>query len=125
MNTYISSDLIELHAVSIQVSRVVGEKPRVIDSARERVVLGAVSVANRRHELVKLSDLDLRLVPLLDGTRDRTAILEALVQKAIAGDLRVQKDGQPLADAEEIRGALLAVLDPALNNVAVQGLLAE
>ena len=125
VNTYISSDLIELHAVSIQVSRVVGEKPRVIDSARERVVLGATSVANRRHELVKLSDLDLRLIPLLDGTRDRAAILEALVQKAIAGDLRVQKDGKPLAEATEIREALLAVLDPALNNVALQALMAE
>ena len=82
-------------------------------------------MANRRHELVKLTDLDLRLIPLLDGTRDRAAILEALVLKAIAGDLRVQKDGKPLAEATEIREALLAVLDPALNNVALQALMAE
>ncbi len=122
VNTYISSDLIELHAVEIPVSRAPGDKPHAIASARERVIGGANSVANRRHELVKLSDLDLRLIPLLDGTRDRTAILEALVQKALSGDLRVQKDGQPLADEKEIRAALLSVLEQALNNIAVQSL---
>jgi methyltransferase-like protein/2-polyprenyl-3-methyl-5-hydroxy-6-metoxy-1,4-benzoquinol methylase len=122
VNTYISSDLIELHAAPIPVSRDPGEKPHAIATARERVIGGANSVANRRHELVKLSDLDLRLIPLLDGTRDRKAILDALVQKALTGDLRVQKDGQPLANEAEIRTALASVLEPALNNVAVQSL---
>ena len=125
VNTYISSDLIELNAIAIPVSRTPGEKPKVIASARERVVGGATAVSNRRHELVRLSDLDLRLLPLLDGTRDRAAILEALQQKATLGDLRVQKDGQPLTDAADILAALTAVLDPALNNVAVQALLVE
>jgi methyltransferase-like protein/SAM-dependent methyltransferase len=125
VNTYISSDLLELHAIPIKVSRTAGAKPNVIGSARERVIGGANSVANRRHELVRLSDLDLRLIPLLDGTRDRPAILEALIQKALTGDLRVQKDGKPLTDAADMRAALTAVLEPALNNVAIQGLCVE
>lgn len=123
VNTYISSDLIELHAVPIVVSRMAPEKPKAIGTARERVAGGATSVANRRHELVRLSDLDLRLIPLLDGTRDRAALLEALVKKALTGDLRVQKDGQPQTAEAEIRVALQSVLDQALNNVAAQSLL--
>jgi methyltransferase-like protein/SAM-dependent methyltransferase len=124
VNTYISSDLIELHAVSIPVSRDPGPKPKVIPSARERVIEGAMSVANRRHELVKLTDLDLRLIPLLDGTRERPEILEALVQKALINDLRVQKDGRPLTNPNEIRSALNSVLDQALTNIAMQSLMA-
>jgi len=123
VNTYISSDLIELYAVSIPVSREPGEKPNVLASARERVAAGATSVANRRHELVRLTDLDLRLLPLLDGTLDRKAILEALVQKALGGDLRVQKDGTPQTTEADVRAALSSVLDSALNNIAAQSLL--
>jgi hypothetical protein len=125
VNTYISSDLIELSAIPIPVSRTAGEKPKAIGSARERVAGGATSVANRRHELVKLSDLELRLLPLLDGTRDRSLILEALLQKALSGDLTIQRDGRPQTDAEAIRRALMAILDQALNNLAVQAVLIE
>jgi methyltransferase-like protein/SAM-dependent methyltransferase len=125
VNTYISSDLIELHAIAIPVNRTPGDKPKVIASARERVLAGGNSVANRRHELVKLTDLDLRLLPLLDGTRDRAAILNDLVAKSLAGDLKVAKDGQPITAEAEIRTALQSVLDPAMNNLAVQSLLAR
>lgn len=125
VNTYISSDLIELHSIAIPVNRTPGEKPKLIASARERVLAGGNSVANRRHELVKLTDLDLRLVPLLDGTRDRAAILGELVNKSLAGDLKVAKDGQPITSEAEIRTALESVLDPAINNLAVQSLMAR
>jgi len=124
VNTYISSDLIELHAVAIPINRANTEKPQVVASARARVEGGATSVANRRHELVKLSDLDQRLLPLLDGTRDRAAILEALVQKALAGDLKVAKDGQPLTTDADVRAALASVLDQAIANLSMQSLMA-
>lgn len=74
---------------------------------------------------MKLTDLDLRLLPLLDGTRDRAAILNDLVAKSLAGDLKVAKDGQPITDEGEIRTALQSVLEPAINNLAVQSLLAR
>ena len=124
VNTYISSDLIELHSIAIPVNRTPAEKPKLIASARERVVAGGNSVANRRHELVKLTDLDLRLMPLLDGTRNRAAILDELVQKSLSGDLKVAKDGQPITSEAEIRTALDSVLDAAINNLAIQSLMA-
>lgn len=122
-NTYISSDLVELYAAPVTFTRVPGEKPAALPSARVRVADGGTAVANRRHELVKLTDLDLRLVPMLDGTRTRPELVEALTAKAVAGDLRVQRDGQPLKEAGAIREALAAVIDKALGNLAGQALM--
>ncbi|MBX9627918.1 MAG: class I SAM-dependent methyltransferase [Gemmataceae bacterium] len=123
VNTYISSDLVELHAAPVAFTRTAGERPTALASARARVTAGGTSVANRRHELVRLTDLDLRLVPLLDGTRARPELIEALTAKAQAGELRVQRDGQPLTAPEDIRAALGAILDQALSNLGNQALL--
>jgi methyltransferase-like protein len=84
-----------------------------------------VSVASRRHELVKLSDLALRLLPLLDGTRDRAALTDALTALAVAGDLTVQRGGQPLTDPPEVRAALAAMLGPTLDALAREALLVK
>ncbi|MDB5310089.1 MAG: hypothetical protein JWO38_4291 [Gemmataceae bacterium] len=123
MNTYISSDLVELHAAAIPVSRSVGEKPVAMESARERAAAGETVVANRRHEVVRLTDFDLRLVPLLDGTRARPVLLDRMIEKVLAGEMNVQKDGRPLSDPAALRTALATVIDQALDNLAGLALL--
>jgi len=62
-------------------------------------------------------------VPMLDGTRDRPELVDRLTERALSGDLNVQKDGQPIKDPAEIKVALGAVIDPALNNLGMQALL--
>ncbi|HUR52987.1 MAG TPA: class I SAM-dependent methyltransferase [Gemmataceae bacterium] len=123
LNSYIASDLFELYPAALNIPRTPGDKPNVMASARQRVTAGGNTVANRRHEVVKLTDLDLRLVPMLDGTRDRTELVDRLTERAMSGDLNVQKDGQPVKDPAEVKAALGAVIDPALNNLALQALL--
>ena len=123
LNTYISSDLLELYAAPIPAVREVGEKPVALASSRVRCAAGAVAVANRRHELVRLTDLDQRLLPLLDGTRNRTELADRMTEKALTGDLNVQKDGQRLIDPTAVRAALNSVMDPALTNLAAQSLM--
>ncbi|QDU18871.1 methyltransferase regulatory domain-containing protein [Urbifossiella limnaea] len=123
VNTYISSDLLELHAAPIAVSRVPGEKPEVVKSARLQAGAGAAMVTNRRHELVKLTDLDKRLVPLLDGTRTRPELVEALTADAVAGQLQVARNGKPVTGDAAVREALTAVLDPALTVLTGHALL--
>jgi methyltransferase-like protein len=123
LTSYISSDLIELYATPISVIKTPGEQPVALASARARAASGANAVANRRHELARLTDLDMRLVPLLDGTRDRSALADRLTQLALTGDLNVQRDNQKLTDPADVKAALTAVLDHALNNLANQGLL--
>ncbi len=123
LNSYISSDLVELHAAPVLAPKEIAEKPRVLGSARVNALNGAKAVANVRHEMVRLTDLDQRLVPLLDGSRDRLAIVGQLAQFALTGDLNVQRDNAKLKEPADIQAALATIIGPALENLAAQGLL--
>jgi methyltransferase-like protein/SAM-dependent methyltransferase len=123
LSTYIASDLIELHAVPVTFARAPGEKPVALVHARVDASEGRAKVANRRHEVVQLTDLNVRLVQLLDGTRDRDALLDALTQQAAESVLTVHKGGQPISDPTELRAALATTLGPGLDALARDALL--
>jgi methyltransferase-like protein len=82
-----------------------------------------VIVTNRRHEVIRLNDLDRQLIPLLDGTNNRDALADKLTEVTRKGGMNVQKDGVALTDPKDIRAAILSILDQALQNVANQGLM--
>jgi methyltransferase-like protein/SAM-dependent methyltransferase len=124
LNAYLASDLIELFAAPVTFARAAGERPVGLAHARLRAADGHATVGNRRHEVVRLSDLSQRLLPLCDGTRDRAALTDALTGLALAGELTVQKAGQPMTDPAEVRAALAATLGPALDALARDALLA-
>ncbi|QJW97415.1 methyltransferase regulatory domain-containing protein [Frigoriglobus tundricola] len=123
LNAHIASDLVELHAVPVSFARVPGEAPVALVHARLRAADGHATVANRRHEVVKLADLSLHLLPLLDGTRDRAALTDALTERALAGQLTVQKGGHAMSEPTEVRAALAAALGPTLDALARDALL--
>lgn len=125
LNAHISSDLIDLYAVPIAFARVPSPRPVALVHARVRAADGHRSASNRRHETVKLSDVNARLLPLLDGTRDRAALADALSALAASGELTVQRGGQPIADAGALRTSVEAALDTALGELARDALLAE
>ncbi|VTT99115.1 Methyltransferase type 12 OS=Rhodopirellula baltica SWK14 GN=RBSWK_05854 PE=4 SV=1: Methyltransf_31: MethyTransf_Reg [Gemmataceae bacterium] len=122
LNTYLSSNLIEL--TTVPVAKVgVSEKPVALATARARLEADQSGVASRRHELVRTNDLDRRLLPLLDGTRDRDAVLDRLVQLGVVGELNIHKDNKRLTDPVAIRAALAGALDQALERYAASCLL--
>lgn len=123
LNSYISSDLFDLYAVPVVAARVPGEKPEVPRTARELAAHGVPVVPTRRHESLRLSDLERRLVPLLDGTRDREALADRLTERAVTGDLTVEKEGKRVTDPAEVKAALASVLPGVLNNLAASALL--
>jgi methyltransferase-like protein len=122
VNTYVSSDLIELYGAAIHPARVT-DRPVAMASARAGVATGATAVANQRHVLVTLSEMDRCLVPLLDGTRDRVALLDELTARVAAGGLQVQRDGVPVAGEDALRAALAGVLETTLKGLAGNALL--
>ena len=122
LNCYMSSDLVELHGMPITFTRTPGETPTAMPWARLQASRSGI-VTNRRHEVIRLNDLDKQLIPLLDGTNTKEQIVEKLTQVALSGSLNVQKDNITLYDAAEIKGALNSVITQALQNVANQGLL--
>jgi methyltransferase-like protein len=123
LSAYVSTDLVELRAAPVTFARTAGAQPVALVHARVAAAEGCARVANRRHEVVNLSDLNLRLVPLLDGTRDRDALADALTHRALAGDLTVQAGGRPVTDPAELRATLAVTLGPALDALARDALL--
>ena len=122
LNCYMGSDLVELHGMPISFVRQPGERPTATPLSRVQAAR-APMVTNRRHEVVRLNDLDRHLVPLLDGKNDKAAIVEKLTAIAQTGSLNVQKDGLTIYDEKDLRSALTSIIDQAVANVARMALL--
>jgi methyltransferase-like protein/2-polyprenyl-3-methyl-5-hydroxy-6-metoxy-1,4-benzoquinol methylase len=71
-------------------------------------------VTNLRHELVNLTPFDRQLLPLLDGTRDRPALLKVLLGGFQQGTFHISQDNQPINDALRVRDILAEILDQQL-----------
>lgn len=77
-----AANLVRLHVVPPALSAVAPEKPRVSALARLEAVQGEL-LTTTRHTGIRLDDdLGQRLVVLLDGTRDRAALVDALAPEA-------------------------------------------
>jgi SAM-dependent methyltransferase len=83
------------YTVSVQ------ERPLACPLARLQAQSGAL-VTNRRHERIKLEDSERHLLMLLDGKRDRGALVEALVTLCLVGTLTARHEGQPVREAERV-----------------------
>jgi len=118
-----SSDLVELHGMPITFARQPGPKPVAYLLPRLQAPKGMVT--SRRHEVIRLSDLDRHLIPMLDGTNDREMLADKLTDVAKSGALNIQKDGITLYETKDIREALGMVMDQALLNVGRMAILQE
>lgn len=117
LNTFLAADLLELLAAPLSLAPA-GEKPVALECARARLVLGETGVPTRRHELYRTNPFDQCLLPLLDGTRDRAALLDRITEAALAGELSVEREGHRLTDPVQVRESLATVLDTTLTNYA-------
>jgi len=97
-----------------------GDAPEATALARLQVQQSDV-VTNQWHELVKLTDLPRAMLPLLDGTRNRSALADWLGTAIARGEFRIRRDTQPLVDVDA--GTVDEVLDGTLRTLAGNGLL--
>ena len=67
-------------------------------------------IFNLWHETVPLSPVDRHLLPLLDGTRDRDALVEELVSSP-QGVIGFARDGEQLSSEAELREAAAEYID--------------
>ena len=77
------------------------------------------------HGSPPLDDFQRQLLVLLNGTRSRTDLLEALTQKVHAGELLLHQDGQRVSAVSNARELLDSWLTPALESPARYALLIE
>jgi len=76
------------------------------------------TVTNRRHENTHLNDLQRHTLRFLDGRHDRSGLVAELAGLVQEGTLAVQKHGQPVRDAERVRGILTDAVDATLPQLA-------
>ncbi|HZA12537.1 hypothetical protein, partial [Mycobacterium sp.] len=69
------------------------------------------STFNLWHETLMLSPVDRHLLPLLDGTRDRDALVEALLAVDRDKPIGLERDGKQVSDRAELRDALAEHID--------------
>jgi methyltransferase-like protein/protein-L-isoaspartate O-methyltransferase len=88
---------------------------RLNETARRMVELtggdSEASTFNLWHETQVLSPLDRHLLPLLDGTRDRNALLDALLAAVHENAIPVERDGTQVSGEAEIRDAVAEYVD--------------
>ncbi|MBI3760792.1 MAG: methyltransferase regulatory domain-containing protein, partial [Chloroflexi bacterium] len=118
-----SPRLVELSVFSPRFVTEVSERPMASPWAR---VQGQDSfrVTNLRHESVELDAIQGYLLPYVDGTRDRAALLYALmVGPVAAGKMTVKHQDVPLQDPVQIRDVLAPEIEEALKRTARLALL--
>lgn len=96
-----------------------GERPTASPLARWRAARGA-DVVNLHHARVPIDPFTRALVVLLDGSRDRPALVQAL---AAQPEVTLTEGDRPLVDPGEREAALAALVDRTLERLAEAALL--
>jgi SAM-dependent methyltransferase len=115
---------IELRSTAAVVAVVPGDRPRTTASARWLARRHGWA-ASARHQRVDLDAPSIEILCACDGTRDREALLEALLEAVAAGRLVAEVDGAPLgseAAHEGLRGLLAPILAATLERLAGVGM---
>jgi methyltransferase-like protein/2-polyprenyl-3-methyl-5-hydroxy-6-metoxy-1,4-benzoquinol methylase len=115
--------VLELYTRAADYVVEVSERPAASPLARFQVERGP-AVSNLRHVEVEVEDeIGRELLKLLDGTRNRDALLEDLAAAVISQKLLLTKDSKPEEDADEIRSVLSKDLEANLQKLAKLALL--
>lgn len=113
--------LVEAHVHVLPFVLNVSERPIASPLARVQAE-GDGLLTNLRHWSVKLDDFDRLMLRQLDGSRDRSAILDALAALVDDGMLTLERDGRTLRGVDA-RPLLEQALIPALQRLAQSALL--
>jgi len=109
--------LLELRTWEPEFVTTVGDKPHASALSREHAKRGG-RVTNQRHETVGLDEFSRRTLQLLDGTRDRNALLDAMAKLVADGTLMVEQEGQKVAGGDPLKQILGDAVDRCLARFA-------
>jgi methyltransferase-like protein len=113
-----ATSFVELHTRASGFVTEVTERPMTSALARLQLRQGN-TVATLQHILLRVEEpLGQHLIHLLDGTRDRTALLRDLSEAVRSGTVPVLHDGQPVAEVEDAVRILDDELDKSLAGLA-------
>ncbi|HMH45169.1 MAG TPA: class I SAM-dependent methyltransferase [Pyrinomonadaceae bacterium] len=103
----------------------VGEYPMACPLVRLQVERGSI-VTNLRHITIEVNDeLGRHLLKLLDGTRNRSKLLDDLTQAVIEGNVLSDEQDATIPDTREVRETLTRGLEENLQKLAKLALLVQ
>ena len=100
---------LELHRYPSAFTRVISERPRASGIARGKSE-EARTVPNLRHAMAELTGVERALLRDLDGTHDRTRLLDRLIERMHAGELTTEGEVPDRSELNTIIGKALARL---------------
>jgi len=105
--------LLELKTHEPEFVTEISDRPKASDLAREQAKRSG-RVTNQRHEIVNLDEFSRRTLQLMDGTRDRAALLDAMSKLVADGTLMVEQEGQKVAGGDPLMKILGDAVDRCL-----------
>jgi len=119
----LNAGMLDFYAEPIRTGVASAERPRATALARYDATQRAAWTANMRHEPAAIAPAGHLLLPLLDGTRDREALCDGLLQALIDNGTNLQRNGQPVEGDEARRVAALELIDTTLRTLEAGALL--
>jgi methyltransferase-like protein len=117
-----SSGTVEVRTWQAPCTNRVTATPRVSRLVMHQAGAGS-QVTNQRHEPITLDAVGRCLATVLDGTRDRDALLSHLANAVDNGDLILNENERPVTDRARSQQVLAAALDQTLGSFARAALL--
>ena len=114
--------LVDMQTTDPPIATEPGDRPRAPALAWRNAGKDARIVSLRNHVAV-LEEIDRMVLPLLDGSRDRDAIIDELAASVAGGRLNLESNGQPISGQEAVREALVSIVRSSLRRIADQALL--
>jgi methyltransferase-like protein/2-polyprenyl-3-methyl-5-hydroxy-6-metoxy-1,4-benzoquinol methylase len=115
--------IVEFHVHPPRLAPQPSERPAASPLARLQNREGN-KVTTLRHHSIGVDDaLGRQLLQLLDGSRDRAALLNDLFASVESGAIAVEKDGEPVKNLQEVRQVLATELERNLEKLARLALL--
>jgi len=118
-----TAGMLQLSTVPVRAGRADVPCPRGWLLARIDAGRGAAETASLYHAPVPLDGPSRTLLPLLDGTRDRAALVHCVLALMDDGSIVLQHDGKAVVDPKVTRRAVAELVDSTLAALASRALL--
>lgn len=124
--TCMAAGVVEWRLTPAPFTTEIGKTPAASALARHQAGRG-YGVTNLRGETIALDELHRQTLKHLDGSRDISRLVDALMDSVKKGVIQVQRenDASPVTDEKEVRRLLAPALEKVLENLARKALLAR
>jgi len=121
----LTGGLIDARVDPVRAASEIDALPRATRHCRIDALAGESAVATLTHDPYFVNDSERFLLPLLDGTRDRDALVGAMLEGVAAGALQFSRNGVPVAEPGELHEIARLEIDHALGAFQRVGLLEQ